>query len=131
MTTTTSLKSLAKKCRVSTVYGAKTPWDQQDEWQHNANGYRVTLRYQGRQFSFDFWMGSALRNEPDAESCLESLLSDARSGEQTFEEFCTESGCDADSRKAEKTWKACQKSGDGMKRLLGEDYETFLYAERG
>jgi hypothetical protein len=57
-------------------------------------------------------------------------LSDAQAGEQTFEDFCAEFGYDPDSRKAEKTWQACRLVTKNMKRLLGKEYDSFLYADR-
>jgi len=47
-----------------------------------------------------------------------------------FEEFCSEFGYDTDSRKAENTHKACLKVGENIKRLLGDDYDDFLQADR-
>lgn len=38
----------------------------------------------------------------------------------TFEEFCSEFGYDTDSRKAEKTYKACVKEYFGVHRLFGD-----------
>ncbi len=61
---------------------------------------------------------------------LDCLLSDSQAGEQDFEEFCAEFGYDTDSRKAERTWKACRAQAPKVKRLLGEDFERFLYADR-
>lgn len=130
MTTTKTLKQLATAVKLTVTFGAKLPYDQQDDWQRQANGYRCTLRYKRRSYAFDFWMGSAHTEEPTAEGCLDCLLSDAQAGDESFEYFCDEFGYDSDSRKAEKTWKACQQTTKGMKRLLGNDYETFLYAER-
>lgn len=128
--TTTSLKQLARKMRLTSKYGAALDWEKQSDWQQHANGFRCTLHYQGRQYTFDFWQGVAISGEPDAEGCLDCLLSDAQSGEQDFEEFCSEFGYDTDSRSAEATWKACKKTATAMRRLLGADFEAFLYADR-
>lgn len=125
-----SLKQLAKRVKLINQFGAKLDYDKQDDWQKKATGWNCTLRYQGRQHRFDFWQGPAISGEPDREGVLNCLLSDAQAGEQSFDEFCGEFGYDHDSRKAESTWKACQKTTDAIKRLLGSDYETFLYAER-
>ena len=130
MTETRTLKQLAAKVRISCTYGAKATPEDDDDWRQSAIGWSCTLRYQGRQYTFDFWQGSAIREDPDAHGCLDCLLSDAQAGEQDFEEFCSETGYDSDSRKAEATWKACQKTAKAMRRLLGDDFETFLYADR-
>lgn len=130
MNATQSLKSLAAKVKLICKYGARLARDKQDESKQKATGYTCTFRYQGRQYTFDFWMGEAHTKEPDAEGCLECLLSDAQSGMEDFDTFCSEMGYDEDSRKAERIWKACRKTTEGMKRLLGDDFETFLYADR-
>ena len=75
-------------------------------------------------------MGSACTDEPDAAGVLECLLSDASGSDQTFEDFCGEFVYDDDSRKAKRIWKARQKTAKELERLLGDDFETFMYAER-
>lgn len=103
MTATKSLKALAKRVKIINQFGAKMPWDQQDDWQQKSNGWHCTLRYRGRQYSFDFWQGQAITGEPNVEGVLDCLLSDSQSGDMDFDEFCGEFGYDQDSRKAEKT----------------------------
>ena len=127
---TARLKDLAKKVRMTAEYGARLDYDQRDDWQKTATDWRCTLRYRGRRYSFDFFQGPAICREPDVEGCLDCLLSDASAGEQSFEEFCSEFGYDPDSRKAERIHKACVKVAQGLRRMLGDDFETFVYAER-
>ena len=128
--TTERLKTLARKVKITVRYGAHLDWDKQEDWQRQANSYHCTLRYKGRQYSFDYWCGVGIEREPDAETCLDSLLSDAQSGELSFEDFCGELGYDQDSRKAERIHNACHKASVSMQRLLGEDFLTFLYSDR-
>jgi hypothetical protein len=125
-----SLRQLAAKVRFEFERGAHMPYDKQDEWQQQANGYHCTLKYKGRQYSFDFWQGTGITHAPTAEGCLECLLSDSAGADNTFEDFCSEFGYDTDSRKAERIYKQCQEVRENMERLLGDDFETFLYAER-
>ncbi len=127
MATTKTLKQLAKSVKLVCDGGPHLEYSKQDEWQQNANGYRCTLRYKGRQYSLDFWQGVGISGDPTAESVLECLLSDA-SVSDGFEEFCGEFGYDTDSRKAERLHKACLKIRDNMERLLGEDFQGFLHA---
>lgn len=129
-TTTKTLRQLASKMGIQCRFGAKLPRDKQDDWQRKATGWDCTLCYREREFTFDFWQGSAIKGEPTVIGTLECLLSDSQADDQSFEEFCSEFGYDTDSRKAEQTWQACKKSAVGLKRLLGDDYEAFLYAER-
>lgn len=128
---TITLKALASKVGCTSEYGrTRKPWGQYDDWQREAHPYRVTLTYQRRRLTVDFWMGSAHTKEPDAEGVLDCLLSDASTGEQSFEDFCADAGLDTDSRKAERMYKACAAIAPRLRRLLGDEYETFLYAER-
>ena len=121
-----TLKDLSKNVKLVIVSNKpKLDYDKWDEWQKNAKAYRLKLIYQGRSFSFDFWQGCGITHEPEAEGVLKCLLSDARVPED-FEEFCRGFGYDTDSRKAERTHKACLKIRSNMKRLLGPDFEMFL-----
>jgi hypothetical protein len=51
------------------------------------------------------------------------------SGQLTFTRSFTELGYDSDSRKAEKTYKACEKIAKDLRRLLGDDFDVFASAE--
>lgn len=125
-----SLKDLSRNVKLVIVSNKpKLAYDKQNEWQKKANGYRLKLIYQGRSYAFDFWQGTGITHEPDVSGVLECLLFDS-SAPEDFEEFCKEFGYDIDSRKAEQTHKACLKIQSNMKRLLGSDFETFLYANR-
>lgn len=126
-----TLKTLAESVTMTSEYGARLPWDKQDEWQQKANGWRCTLRYQGRRFTLDFWQGVAITDAPTANGVLECLMSVASLADSnSFEEFCSELGYDTDSRKAERSYKSTVRQTEHVKRLLGADFETFLYAER-
>ena len=130
MATTTKLSTLTKRVRIRFEDGARLDWSKQDDWQQNANGYRVTLLFQGRRYSFDFWQGVGISDDPTVEGCLDCLLSDATAGEMSFDEFCAEFGYSTDSRRAERIWKQCVKARKRLQRLLGCDFESFVYAER-
>lgn len=135
MTTTTQNVTLKALCngniKISSEYGrTRKPWTAYDEWQKQAHPYRVTLTYERRRLTVDFFMGSANTSEPDAEGVIDCLLSDAQAGEQSFEDFCADMGYDLDSRKAEQTWKQCRAYAPKVRRFLGHHFETFLYAER-
>ena len=118
------------KVRLTSTWGASMPWDQQDDWQRNANSYRCVFHFKGRRYSFDYWQGIGISHDPRVDDVLDCLLSDAQAGEQAFEDFCADLGYDPDSRRAERTWRACRLVTKNMKRLLGKDYESFLYADR-
>lgn len=124
-----TLKDLSKNVKLVIVSNKpKLDYDKWDEWQRNANAYRLKLIYQGRSYSFDFWQGYGITHEPEVEGILDCLLSDASVSED-FEEFRREHGYNTD-KKAERIHKACLKIKSNMKRLLGSDFEMFLYADR-
>lgn len=123
--TTQTLSTLAQSVTIKT---RRT--DKPSPWGGESRSWRVTLGYQGRTFSFDFWQGAAHFNPPTAADCLDCLLSDASAAEQTFEDWCSDIGENSDSRKAEQTWKQCAKLGRKLKTLLGDHYAAFMQAER-
>jgi hypothetical protein len=68
--------------------------------------------------------------EPTADEVLDCLASDAAGVENTsdFEDWCSYYGYDADSRKAEKIYKACVHQSERLKTFLGDDlYEQLLW----
>jgi hypothetical protein len=124
-----TLSELATKIAISSKLGSSVAFDRMDDWQKKANAYRVTLRYQRRTMTIDWWQGTGIADDPDAASVISALLSDANAGAGTFEEFCSDMGYDSDSRKAEKTWRACKRINPQIRRLLGADFDQFANAE--
>jgi hypothetical protein len=55
---------------------------------------------------------------PRAADVLHSLILDSSAVGQSFESWCDEFGYDADSRKAEATYRECQKNADKLARVL-------------
>lgn len=129
---TETLKDLAAKVKIVAEYGkARLSYEKRTQWQQESQDYLVALSYQKRRMSVDFWMGQAHTAEPDAKSVLDCLLSDALAGDDTFEDFCAEFGYGADSRSAERTYQACVKTGERLRKLLGDDFDRFMSSERG
>ena len=97
-------------------------------WRHNA--WKATLVYPALQTrcTVTFSTGLAIK-EPTAADVLYSLCSDARAGEVSFSEFCSEFGYDEDSRKAESIWRACKRSVGKARRFLKDDFDLFASAE--
>ena len=120
-----TLRGMAEAVRIESTETENTNQD----WR-GATAYVVTLRYKGRRMTTMFCHGPAICHEPTAEGVLDCLLSDAMSGEETFEGFCSDLGYDPDSRKAEATWKACARIGRKLHKLLGNDFDAFSSAER-
>ncbi len=90
--------------------------------------YRVKRAY---RMTITFSMGYGHHGaEPKVGDVLECLASDASSVDNAgdFERWCAEIGYDPDSRKHEKTYKACEHQASRLKTFLGEDlYQTLLY----
>lgn len=109
---------------------ARLAWDKRDQWQCEANDWRITLKYKGRRYSFDFWQGTSIKTAPTREGVLECLQSDAQVETGSFEDFCANTCYDPDSRKAERIYKACVRTDKNLRRLFGtKDYSVFMAAE--
>ena len=85
-------------------------WDEYND-RHN----KVTIKNleNGKRTSFDFWgsiKNPSLESDYDLLNAFYCFVSDALIGTYSFEDFCRNFGHDEDSRRAEKTWKACKKS---------------------
>lgn len=88
-------------------------WDDPKHLHLHGNEYQITISRPGQsgRLTFRFW--NSLKDKqkgtaPDAYSVLSCISSEAHAP-GTFAEFCDEYGYDQDSRKAEKTFKACDK----------------------
>ena len=102
-----------------------------NEWMRGANHWKVTFRCAGRTMTTYFSQGPAISREPSAEDVLDCLASDACGIDNAagdFEQWASEYGYDTYSRKAERTFRACQKAAEKLERLLGyEAYQELLY----
>lgn len=100
--------------------------ERDDAWQRDASHWRSTLRRSGdqrRSLTVYYSMGSAHTGEPTAADVLSSLLLDA-SGPEEFADWCGDFGYDTDSRRAERTFKACQVIARKLRRFLGDQYDA-------
>jgi hypothetical protein len=81
--------------------------------------YKVTLRRNGKSFTFTFGQSIAEsgQSEPTAYDVLACLT---KSDPGTFENFCGEFGYDLDSMKAHKTYKAVVREYKGVERLFND-----------
>lgn len=130
-TITMTLKELAQGVRIEAKQGeASMTWDKRDKWQQEANDWRVTLHYQGRRYSFDYWQGVGIKDAPTAEGVLESLLADTQSACGSFNDFCKDYGYSEDSIKAKRIYDACHRQDRRLKKLFGADYQAFVDAKR-
>lgn len=127
---TMNLKQLVHGISIKAVRGAHLNASECDDWQLKANDWRITLRYKGRSYSFDYWQGVGIKKDPQIETVMDNLLSNTLVDRIAFEDWVSEYGYSSDSRKAERIYKACVKQTKAVKRLLGNDYEQFLESER-
>ena len=116
------------KVKIDVDYANKNPdfADQDTPMNH----YKVRLRRDGKQMTLYFSMGIALTGLPTVEDVIDCLASDAASIEnaRNFEDWCGEYGYDTDSRKAEHTFKVCQKQAEQLENLLGDTlYKELLW----
>lgn len=96
----------------------------------NMDHWKVVLRRPGHTLTTYFSMGYGHKGaEPKAADVLDCLASDASSIENAngFEDWAADFGYDTDSRKAEKTYKACEHIAKRLRNFLGEAYDTLLY----
>jgi hypothetical protein len=56
---------------------------------------------------------------PHAADVLYSIILDSSAVGQSFRSWCSEYGYDTDSRKAEETYRACQRNADKLARVMG------------
>lgn len=105
-----------------------------DEWARSASHYRCTLRgtFEGKRRAMQTYysMGAAHTEEPKAEEVLDCLASDASGVENsgTFEQWAGEYGYDPDSRKAEQTYRACDRAAKRLARFLDTPhYDQLLW----
>lgn len=74
-------------------------------------------------------MGSAIKGKPQADDVLSSLLLDATSSDESFEDWCSSFGYDVDSRRALGMWEAGHKVMGPLRDLLGSEFSRFSQAE--
>jgi hypothetical protein len=65
-----------------------------------------------------FSMGSAHKGPPKLEDVLASLLMDAQSADESFDDWCANFGFDSDSRKALADYEACVRVAADLRRLF-------------
>ncbi len=99
--------------------------------------WNVTIERDGKTFTTSYRTGLGHRKaprhdnslmarpvKPELSDVVHCLLSDAQSGQMSFDEFCGEFGYDSDSRKALATWEACVNTAGPLRRVLGVDFDT-------
>ncbi len=101
-------------------------------WGEGARHWQCTLALGERRMKVPFHQGSAHENSPTAADVLNCLASDADVEQaESFEEWASNLGYDADSRRAEKIYQFCVKQTKALRMLLGDElFEAIYSAER-
>ena len=108
------MRTQYKQFRITSTFLNDKLWNADDKMQ-NYNNHLVTIvnTENHKKTAFEFW-GSIMKPEIETEQELlfafYCFLSDGQGSRYGFENFCFEFGYDTDSRKAYKTFKACEKS---------------------
>lgn len=123
------MKATFNNFEITATYTGSKPAPWGDTMPKNWNHYRITVKNtnNGKRTGFDFWASIAkpkLTTEHDVLDAFRCFINDALAGEMDFTEFCGELGYDEDSRTAERTWKACKRSANKLRRIYdGDLYE--------
>lgn len=89
-----------------------------EEWGAGASHWRVTITRAGKRIITAFSMGSAHMGKPALCDVVGCLLRDIEYANDSFSDWCDALGLDSDSRKAERTWRACKRTAAAMARLF-------------
>jgi hypothetical protein len=105
---------------------AECTYKGKEKWGDNlAHSWKCILHFGRRSLDAGpYFQGSAFEREPPtAADVLHCLINSANSGEQTFEDYCSEFGANSDSRKEYATWQTCHRMAPKLKRFLGNKFE--------
>lgn len=104
-----------------------------NKWDMMRNQFKVTVKTVNGSFSFDFWGchndWKKGKNEINLIEAFYCFIGDAISGNDSFENFCSELGYDEDSIKALKIYKECVKANKRSENLGIDLYELSNYIQ--
>lgn len=89
-----------------------------EDWHAGATHWRVLIQRGKEEMTVHYSMGPAHQETPNESDIFNCLLSDSQDVDGTFEDWADMFGYDADSRKAERTFKACQQTLTDLQRLF-------------
>lgn len=109
------------KITADVKYGVKPSEEvTHDPWQRASRQWTVTLKRGRRRLTVPFYQGQGHRDELTPADVLGRLMLDAMSGEQSFEDWCSDAGTDTDSRAAKRIHDVCRRMAPRLRRFLGE-----------
>jgi len=96
-------------------------------WQLSSTAWTCLLKCEGRQMTVPFFMGSGHNGrEPEVREVLDAILSDAAMVEgMDGEGWARECGFGTDDA-WEPVYRAVVRQTNGLKQLLGENYNTYI-----
>jgi hypothetical protein len=95
----------------------------------NANHFKCRIKNKNNSITIYYSQGYGIKNKPEIDSVLNSLLVDFISNEMNFSEFCSNFGYSEDSISALKTFKLCLKNTNKIKKLFNGSLNNFLKCE--
>lgn len=116
--------------RIHSIRLHSRPDCEADQWSKAASHWQTRVyreeiglengTHRGKDFTVFYSMGSAYTGKPKTSDVIHSLLMDSEAAEESFEDWCSNFGYDSDSRKAERTYRACMETAKKMHRLFTE-----------
>lgn len=96
--------------------------DKLSEWAKDARHFRCRIACGKRSFGLYFSQGSAHTSNPAISDVLGCIIADVQGYDNAsdFEDWCSEYGYDADSRKAERIYREVKKQSEQLKRTIGD-----------
>jgi hypothetical protein len=81
-------------------------------------GWSIVLKYKGKRAQFRFYGGGASKT-PTASDLVWAVAIDSEALNESFKDWCDNFGYTTDSVKARATYKACQRNGERLIKLIG------------
>jgi hypothetical protein len=81
-------------------------------------GWIITLRYKGKRAQFRFYGGGASKT-PTASDLVWAVAIDSEAVDESLKDWCDNFGYTTDSITARSTYKACQRNGERLIKLIG------------
>ena len=81
-------------------------------------GWSITLKYKGKRAQFRFYGGAASKT-PTASDLVWAVAIDSEAVDESFSDWCANFGYTTDSITARSTYKACQRNGERLIKLIG------------
>jgi hypothetical protein len=81
-------------------------------------GWIITLKYKGKRAQFRFYGGGASKT-PTASDLVWAVAIDSEAVDESLKDWCDNFGYTTDSITARSTYKACQRNGERLIKLIG------------